>query len=61
MSVIILFDKDTPELLAQFSRLKETKISRLGSDVIGSDVIDLEESRRTCFIRSKNTWLCLAF
>ena len=33
MSVFIL-DKDAAELLAQFSRLKQTKISRLGSDWI---------------------------
>ena len=31
MSVFI-FDKDMAELLARFFRLKQTKISRLGSD-----------------------------
>ena len=33
MSVFV-FDKDMAELLAQFSRPKQTKISRLGSDSI---------------------------
>ena len=34
-----IFDKDTAELFTQFSRLKQTKISRQGSDLI-----DLEGS-----------------
>ena len=34
MSVRFIFDEDMAELLAQFSCLKQTKISRLGSDLI---------------------------
>ena len=34
-----MFDKDTAELLAQYSRLKQTKISRLGSGLNRTDLV----------------------